>query len=123
MIVIIIKIANLCHIDLVWTNQKLSSLGLYKPNMNDFWLASICSFIADFKALAKNCTKNTHNSLKNRGQNPYINKLVGVHSRNIYAKFEANLCSGLGEVEIFYDDGHGVIARVTLSSSVTKNGK
>ena len=38
--------------------------------------------------------------MKNRGWNPTLTNLVGVHPRNIHKKFEAHPCSGLrGEVE------------------------
>ena len=52
--------------------------------------------------------------MKNRGSTPILTNLVGVHP-----KFEANLCSGLREVEKVHanndDDGHSLIARVTLT--------
>ena len=64
--------------------------------------------------------KITHNSMKNRGSTPILTNLVGVHPRNIHTKFEANPCSGLREeVENLKvhadDDGHSLIARVTLT--------
>ena len=37
--------------------------------------------------------------MKNRGSTPILTNLVGDHPRNIHTKFEANLCSGLREVE------------------------
>ena len=37
--------------------------------------------------------------MKNRGSTTILTNLVGVHPRNIHTKFEANLCSGLREVE------------------------
>ena len=78
-------------------------------------------FIEDFK-IGQKLYKITHNSMKNRGSNPSLTKLVGVHPRNIYTKLERNLCSDLKEVENAKvhdadnnDDGHRVIARVTLT--------
>ena len=69
--------------------------------------------------------------MKNRGSTPILTNLVGVHPRNIHTKFEANPYSGLREeVEKLKkvhadddadagdnddDDGHRVIARVTLT--------
>ena len=62
--------------------------------------------------------------MKNRGSIPISTNLVGVHPRNIHTKFEANPCSGLrGEVQADNndnddsgdDDGHSLIARVTLT--------
>ena len=64
--------------------------------------------------------------MKNWGSTPNLTNLVGVHSRNIHTKFEANPCSGSREVEKTKnvhaddnnnddDDGHRVIARVTLT--------
>ena len=62
--------------------------------------------------------------MKNRGSTPILTNLVGIHPRNIHTKFEANLCSGLREVKKLFkkvnaddndDDGHSVIARVTLT--------
>ena len=64
--------------------------------------------------------------MKNRGSTPILTNLVGVHPRNIHTKFEANPCSSLREeVEKLKkvhaaaadndDDGHRVIARVTLT--------
>ena len=58
--------------------------------------------------------------MKNRGSTPILTNLVGVHPRNIHTKFEANPCSGLREVEKLNDDdndddGHSLIARVTLT--------
>ena len=63
--------------------------------------------------------------MKNRGSTTILTNVVGVHSRNIHIKFEANPCSGLREeVEKLKkftaadnndDDGHRVIARVTLT--------
>ena len=35
--------------------------------------------------------------MKNKGSTPILTNLVGVHPRNILAKFEANPCSGLRE--------------------------
>ena len=32
--------------------------------------------------------------MKNRGSTPILTNLVGVHTRNIHTKFDANLCSG-----------------------------
>ena len=63
--------------------------------------------------------------MKNRGSTPIFTNLVGVHPRNIHTKFEANPCSSMrGEVEKLKkvqadnndnDDGHSLIARVTLT--------
>ena len=60
--------------------------------------------------------------MKIRGSTPILTNLVGVHPRNIHTKFEANPCSGLREeVEKLKkfttttDDGHSLIARVTLT--------
>ena len=67
--------------------------------------------------------------MKNRGSTPILTNLVGVHPRNIHTKFEANPCSGSREevekpkrftspMTTPYtndDDGHRVIARVTLT--------
>ena len=63
--------------------------------------------------------------MKNRGSIPILTNLVGVHTRNIHTKFEANPCSGLREevekpkkVHAYDkddDDGHSLIARVTLT--------
>ena len=64
--------------------------------------------------------------MKKRGSTPILTNLVGVHLRNIHTKFEANPCSGLREeVEKLKkvhaddnndnDDGHSLIARVTLT--------
>ena len=60
--------------------------------------------------------------MKNRGSTTILTNLVGVYPRNIHTKFEANPCSGLREeVEKLKkfnnnnDDGHRVIARVTLT--------
>ena len=61
--------------------------------------------------------------MNNRGSTMILINLVGVHPRNIHTKFEANPCSGLREeVEKLKkvhatanDDGHRVIARVTLT--------
>ena len=65
--------------------------------------------------------------MKNRGSTTILTNLVGVHQRNIHTKFEANPFSGLREeVEKLKkvhadnnnddnDDGHRVIARVTLT--------
>ena len=59
--------------------------------------------------------------MKNRGSIPILTNLVGVHPRNIHTKFEANPCSSSRE-EVEKpkkvhddDDGHGLIARVTLT--------
>ena len=61
--------------------------------------------------------------MKNRGSILILTNLVGVHPRNIHKKCEANPCSGLRE-EVKKlkkvhaddnDDGHRVIARVTLT--------
>ena len=55
-----------------------------------------------------------------RGSTLILTNLVGVHPRNIHTKFEANPCSGSRE-EVYADndddedDGHRVIARVTLT--------
>ena len=35
--------------------------------------------------------------MKNRGSTTILTNLVGLHSRNIHTKFEANPCSGLRE--------------------------
>ena len=35
--------------------------------------------------------------MKNKGSTPILRNLVGVHSRNIHTKFDANMCSGLRE--------------------------
>ena len=35
--------------------------------------------------------------MKNSGSTLILTILVGVHTRNIHTKFEANLCSGLRE--------------------------
>ena len=56
--------------------------------------------------------------MKNRGSTLILTNLVGVHPRNIHTKFEANPCIGLIEVHANdgnNDDGHRVIARVTLT--------
>ena len=63
--------------------------------------------------------------MQNRGSTPILTNLVGVHPRNIHTKFEANPCSSLREVEKLKkvhtdndqddDDGHSLIARVTLT--------
>ena len=57
--------------------------------------------------------------MKTRGSTPILTNIVGVHPRNIHTKFEANLCSGLRVVHAYNDDdnddGHRVIARVTLT--------
>ena len=58
--------------------------------------------------------------MKNRGSTPIVTNLVGVHPRNIHTKFEANPCSGLRSrktknLHADDDDGHRVIARVTLT--------
>ena len=62
--------------------------------------------------------------MKNRGSTPILTNLVGVHPRNIHTKFEANPCSGLSRktknvhaaaADNNDDDGHRVIARVTLT--------
>ena len=65
--------------------------------------------------------------MKNRGSTQILTNLVGVHSRNIHTKFEANLCSGLREIveklkkvhadnnKNDNDNGHRVMARVTLT--------
>ena len=60
--------------------------------------------------------------MKNRGSTPILTNLVGVHPRIIHTKFEGNPCSGLKEVEKLKvhaddnNDGHSLIARVTLTS-------
>ena len=69
--------------------------------------------------------KITPNSMKNRGSTPILTNLVGVHPRNIHIKFESNPCSCSGEevkkpkrvhaAAADNDDGHRVIARVTLT--------
>ena len=65
--------------------------------------------------------------MKNRGSTPILTNLVGVHPRNIHTKFKANPCSGSREeVEKQKqkvhadddDDGHRLIARVTLTRGV-----
>ena len=61
--------------------------------------------------------------MKNRGSTPIFKNLVGVHPRNIHTKFEANPCSGFHRSQKTKkvhdddndDDGHRVIARVTLT--------
>ena len=62
--------------------------------------------------------------MKNRGSTPILTNLIGIHTSNIHTKFEANPCSGLREVEKLKkvhandnddDDGHSLIARVTLT--------
>ena len=64
--------------------------------------------------------------MKNRGSTTILTNLVGIHSRNIHTKCEANPCSGLREVKKTKkvhaddddnngDDGHRVIPRVTLT--------
>ena len=61
-----------------------------------------------------------NNSIKDRGSSTI---LVGVNLRNIHTKFEANPCSSLREDvkkgktvhNDNDDDGHRVIARVTLT--------
>ena len=61
--------------------------------------------------------------MKNRGSTPILTNFVGVHPRNIHTKFEANPCSGSREGSRKTkkvhadddDDGHRVIARVTLT--------
>ena len=63
--------------------------------------------------------------MENRGSTLILTNLVGVHPRNIHKKIESNQCSGLRE-EVHADnkddndnkdddDGHRVIARVTLT--------
>ena len=37
--------------------------------------------------------------MKNMGTYPDVNSLVRIHPWHIHTKFEANLCSGLREVE------------------------
>ena len=63
--------------------------------------------------------------MKNRGSTPILTNFVGVQTRNINIEFEANPFSGLGvvkKVKNDYDDnkdnGHGVIARITLTHLV-----
>ena len=58
--------------------------------------------------------------MKNRGSNPILTNLVGVHPRNIHKKFEANACSGLKEEVNNNNDRHRVTAIVQLLLSVTK---
>ena len=60
--------------------------------------------------------------MKNMGSTPIFANLVGMYQRNIHTKFEANLRSGLREeveklkkLHADDDDGHRVIARVTLT--------
>ena len=62
--------------------------------------------------------------MKNRGSTPILTNLVGVHPRNIHTKFEANPCSGFQRrsrktkkvhVDDNDNDGHSLIARVTLT--------
>ena len=63
--------------------------------------------------------------MKNRGSSAILLNLVGVYTRNIHNKFEANPCSvSREEVEKLKkvhdnseddDDGHRVIGRVTLT--------
>ena len=70
--------------------------------------------------------------MKNRRSTLILKNLVGIHPRNIHTKLEANPCSGSREVEKTKkvhaendahnndddDDGHKVIARVTLTRRV-----
>ena len=56
--------------------------------------------------------------MKNWGSTTILTNLVVVHPRNIHTKFEANPCSGLREEVDNDDDGHRVIARVTLTRCV-----
>ena len=58
--------------------------------------------------------------MKNRGSIPILTNLVGVHPRIIHTKFEANLCSGLRD-KFDNDNGHRVIARVTLNYKAFSN--
>ena len=44
--------------------------------------------------------------MKNMGSTPILKNLVGVHPKNINTKFEANLCSGLREVENVFNEDH-----------------
>ena len=60
----------------------------------------VSGFIEDFLRIGQKLHKISHNSMKNRGSNPILTNLVGVHPRNIHSEFEANPCSGSrGEVE------------------------
>ena len=80
----------------------------------------------DFLRIGQKLHKITHYSINNRGSTPILTNLVGVHPRNIHTKFDANPCSG-SRVEVQKtkkvhaddddndDDGHRVIARVTLT--------
>ena len=66
--------------------------------------------------------------MNKRGSPEILTNLVGVYPMNILTKFEANPCSGLREevekVKKVHDnkdaadDGHRVIARVTLTHRV-----
>ena len=58
--------------------------------------------------------------MKNRGSTPILGHLVGVHSRNIHTKFEANPCSSSREEveklkKFTPTTTDTVIARVTLT--------
>ena len=61
--------------------------------------------------------------MKNRGSTPILTNLIGVYPRNIHTKFEANPCRDLRELkkqkkvhaDDNNDDGHSLIARVTLT--------
>ena len=65
--------------------------------------------------------------MRNMGSTSILTNFVGIHQRNTHTKFEANQCSGLREEvekvkKVHADDnnddnndGHSVIARVTLT--------
>ena len=54
--------------------------------------------------------------MKNRGSTPILTNLVGVHPRNIHTKFERNRKTKKVHTDDNNDDdGHSLIARVTLT--------
>ena len=65
--------------------------------MNDFWPVVLWKKI--FLRIDQKFHKNPHNSMENRGGTQILTNLVEVNPRNINAKFEANLYSGLREVK------------------------
>ena len=56
--------------------------------------------------------------MKNRGSIPILTNIVGVHLRHIHTKFEAAVREKKSKTKNVHandDDGHMVIARVTLT--------